>query len=161
MLRSSKYLTRAGKAFKYLACAAVIVMMLLSTSDVVLRLLGNPIPGSYELVGFLGTIVVSFALAFTSIEKGHIAVELMVEKLPQRTQLIIEFICNLIGALLFGMMTYKAVRYALDIRASGEVSSTLQMPIYPFIFGMALGFGLLLIVLTADSIKSLRRALAE
>ncbi|HOC58562.1 MAG TPA: TRAP transporter small permease [Smithellaceae bacterium] len=161
MLRSSKYLTRAGKAFNYLACAAVIVMMLLSTSDVVLRLLGNPIPGSYELVGFLGTIVVSFALAFTSIEKGHIAVELMVEKLPQRTQLIIEFICNLIGALLFGMMTYKAVRYALDIRASGEVSSTLQMPIYPFIFGMALGFGLLLIVLTADSIKSLRRALAE
>ena len=161
MLRSSKYLTRAGKAFNYLACAAVIVMMLLSTSDVVLRLLGNPIPGSYELVGFLGTIVVSFALAFTSIEKGHIAVELMVEKLPQRTQLIIEFICNLIGALLFGMITYKAVRYALDIRASGEVSSTLQMPIYPFIFGMALGFGLLLIVLTADSIKSLRRALAE
>jgi len=161
MLRSSKYLTRAGKAFNYLACAAVIVMMLLSTSDVVLRLLGNPIPGSYELVGFLGTIVVSFALAFTSIEKGHIAVELMVEKLPQRTQLIIEFICNLIGALLFGMMTYKAVRYALDIRASGEVSSTLQMPIYPFIFGMALGFGLLLLVLTADSIKSLRRALAE
>lgn len=161
MLRSSKYLTRAGKVFNYLACAAVIVMMLLSTSDVVLRLFGKPIPGSYELVGFLGTIVVSFALAFTSIEKGHIAVELIVEKLPQRTQLIIEFICNLIGALLFGMMMYKAIRYAMDIRASGEVSSTLQMPIYPFIFGMALGFGLLLIVLTADSIKSLRRALAE
>ncbi|MBP7230817.1 MAG: TRAP transporter small permease [Syntrophaceae bacterium] len=161
MLRSSKYLTRTGKVFNYLACAAVIVMMLLSTSDVVLRLFGNPIPGSYELVGFLGTIVVSFALAFTSIEKGHIAVELLVEKLPQRTQLVIECFCNLIGALLFGMITYKAVRYALDIRASGEVSSTLQMPIYPFIFGMALGFGLLLIVLTADSIKSLRRALDE
>jgi len=84
MLSPAKYLTRAGKAFNILACAAVIAMMLLSTADVVLRLFGKPIPGTYELVGFLGTVVVSFALAFTSIEKGHIAVEILVEKLPQR-----------------------------------------------------------------------------
>ncbi len=157
MFSPAKYLTRAGKAFNLLACAAVVVMMLLSTTDVVLRLFGKPISGAYELVGFLGTIVVSFALAFTSMEKGHIAVELLVEKLPQRTQLAIESFCNLIGALLFGMLAYKAIRYALDIKESGEVSSTLQMPIYPFIFGMSVGFGLLFLLLIADFVKSLQR----
>jgi TRAP-type C4-dicarboxylate transport system permease small subunit len=161
MFSPAKYLTRAGKAFNLLACAAVVVMMLLSTTDVVLRLFGKPISGAYELVGFLGTIVVSFALAFTSLEKGHIAVELLVEKLPQRAQLAIESFCNLIGALLFGMLTYKAIRYALDIKESGEVSSTLQMPIYPFIFGMSVGFSLLFLLLMADFIKSLQRTLAE
>ena len=159
MLRPVKYLTRAGKAFNILACAAVIAMMLLSAADVVLRLFGKPIPGTYELVGFLGTIVVSFALAFTSMEKGHIAVEILVEKLPQRTQLAIEAFCNLIGALLFGVIAYQAILYALDFRKSGEVSATLQMPAYPFIFGIAIGCALLCLLLIADFIKSLQRTI--
>lgn len=156
----NKYLTLAGKGFNIIAGTAVIAMMLLSTADVVLRQFGKPISGTYELVGFLGTIVVSFALGFTSLEKGHIAVELLVSKLPLRTQLAIETFTNFFSCLIFGLMTYQAVIYALDIRKSGEVSSTLQMPIYPFIFGMALGFGLLCLILIADFIKSLKRTIS-
>jgi len=159
MFSPAKSLTRAGKAFNILACAAVIAMMLLSTADVVLRLFGQPIPGTYELVGSLGTVVVSFALAFTSMEKGHIAVEILVEKLPSRTQLAIEAFCNLIGALLFGVIAYQAILYALDFRKSGEVSATLQMPAYPFIFGIAIGCALLCLLLIADFIKSLQRTI--
>ncbi|MDD3249129.1 MAG: TRAP transporter small permease [Smithellaceae bacterium] len=159
MLSPVKYLTRAGRGFNLLSCAAVIAMMLLSTADVFLRLLGKPIPGAYELVGFLGTIVVSFALAFTSMEKGHIAVEILVEKLPQRAQLAIESLCNLIGALLFGVIARQAVLYALDIRKSGEVSPTLQIPPYPFILGIAAGCALLSLLLVADFIKSAQRTL--
>ena len=154
-----KHLSRAGKAFNVLACAAVIAMMLLSVTDVVLRIFGKPVPGTYELVGFLGTIVVSFALAFTSMEKGHIAVELLVERLPQRAQLAIESFANFIGALLFGVIAYQAVLYALDLKKSGEVSSTLQMPAYPFIYGIAAGCALLCLLLITDCIKSFRRTI--
>ena len=159
MLSPTKYLERAGKGFNVIACAAIIIMMLLSVADVVLRLFGKPIPGAYELVGFLGTIVVSFALGFTSLEKGHIAVELLYRKLPQRTQLAIETFTNFVSFLIFGLIAYQAFIYALDIRKSGEVSPTLQMPIYPFIFGIALGSGLLCLILIADSIKSMKRTL--
>lgn len=159
MLGPAKSITRAGKGFNILACVAVIAMMLLSTADVFLRLFWKPIPGTYELVGFLGTIVVSFALAFTSIEKGHIAVEILVEKLPQRAQLALEGFCDLIAALLFGMIAYQAVLYALDIKKSGEVSLTLQMPAYPFIFGIAVGCALLTLLLAADVLKSLQRTI--
>ena len=159
MFNPTKYLTRAGRGFNLLSCAAVIAMMLLSTADGFFRLFGKTIPGTYELVGFLGTIVVSFALAFTSMEKGHIAVEILVEKLPQRAQLAIEGFCNLIGALLFGVIAYQAVLYALDIKKSGEVSLTLQMPPYPFIFGIAAGCALLCLLLVADFIKSVQRTL--
>lgn len=159
MLSPTKYLERAGKGFNVIACVAIIIMMLLSVADVVLRVFGKPIPGAYELVGFLGTIVVSFALGFTSLEKGHIAVELLFRKLPQRTQLAIETFTNIVSFLIFGLIAYQAFIYALDIRKSGEVSPTLQMPIYPFIFGIALGSGLLCLILIADSIKSMKRAL--
>ena len=157
MLSPIKYLTRAGKGFNVIACAAVVAMMLLSTLDVVLRLFGKPIPGTYELVGFLGTIIVSFALAFTSMEKGHIAVEILVAKLPQRAQFAIESFTHFASFLIFGLIAYQAFIYALDIKKSGEVSLTLQMPVYPFIFGMAIGFGLLCLLLIADFIKSLQR----
>ena len=58
MLSPTKYLERPGKYFNVIASVAVITMMLLSTADVVLRLFGKPIPGAYELVGFIGTIIV-------------------------------------------------------------------------------------------------------
>jgi TRAP-type C4-dicarboxylate transport system permease small subunit len=76
MFRPTKYLTVAGKDFNILACVVVIAMMLLSAADVILRLFGKPIPGTYEWVGFPGTFVVSFVQAFTSMGKGHIAVEI-------------------------------------------------------------------------------------
>ncbi len=157
MLSPTKYLERPGKYFNVIASVAVITMMLLSTADVVLRLFGKPIPGAYELVGFIGTIIVSFALGFTSLEKGHIAVELLYRKLPQRTQLAIETFTNTVSFLFFGLITYQAFIYALDMRKSGEVSPTLQLPIYPFIFGMSFGFGLLCLILIAESIKSMKR----
>lgn len=157
MLSPTKYLERPGKYFNVIASVAVITMMLLSTADVVLRLFGKPIPGAYELVGFIGTIIVSFALGFTSLEKGHIAVELLYRKLPQRTQLAIETFTNTVSFLFFGLITYQAFIYALDMRKSGEVSPTLQMPVYPFIFGMSFGFGLLCLILIAESIKSMKR----
>ncbi|MGB4221109.1 MAG: TRAP transporter small permease [Smithellaceae bacterium] len=159
MLSPTKYLARAGKAFNILACAAVVAMMLLSTADVVLRIFGRPIPGTYELVGFLGALVVSFALAFTSLEKGHIAVDILVEKLPLRYRLSIDAFCNLAGAFLFSMIGYQAFIYALDIKNSGEVSPTLHIPAYPFIFGISLGCTLLCLLLAADFVKSLRRTI--
>jgi TRAP-type C4-dicarboxylate transport system permease small subunit len=161
MLSPIKYLTRAGNGFNVLACTAVIAMMLLSAADVVLRLFGKPIPGTYELIGFLGTIIVSFALGFTSMEKGHIAVEILVEKLPQRAQFAIEAFTNFVSFLVFGLIAYQAFISALDIKKSGEVSLTLQLPIYPFIFGMALGFTLLCLLLIADFIKSLQRTVSK
>ena len=78
MLRLTKGVARLSRALNTLAGAAIVVMMLLTCADVVFRLLRQPIPGTYEMVGFLGTIVASFALAYTSLEKGHIAVEILV-----------------------------------------------------------------------------------
>jgi TRAP-type C4-dicarboxylate transport system permease small subunit len=154
MTRIHKELKWISTLFNALAGAAVIVMMLLTCADVLLRLMRHPIPGTYELVGFLGTVIVAFALALTSLEKGHIAVEILVEKLPARVQTGIEAVTSLIGASLFSLLTWQSLIYATDMRQSGEVSVTLTMPIYPFIFGIAAGSALLVLVLMADSLRA-------
>jgi TRAP-type C4-dicarboxylate transport system permease small subunit len=158
MSRIAKEVARISSGFNIVAGAAVVAMMLLTCADVLLRLLRHPIPGTYELVGFLGTVIVSFSLALTSLSKGHIAVEILVDKLPRRAQVGIEALTSLIGAVLFAIVTWQSLIYAADIRQSGEVSVTLTMPIYPFIYGIAAGSALLVLVLLLDSLHSAIRA---
>jgi TRAP-type C4-dicarboxylate transport system permease small subunit len=158
MSRIAKEVARISAGFNTLAGAAVVAMMLLTCADILLRLLRHPIPGTYELVGFLGTVIVSFSLALTSLSKGHIAVEILVEKLPRRVQVGIEAVTSLIGAALFAVIAWQSLVYAADIRQSGEVSVTLTMPIYPFIYGIAAGSALLVLVLLLDSLHSAIRA---
>jgi hypothetical protein len=44
--------------------------------------------------------------------------------------------------------------YAADMWQSGEVSVTLTMPIYPFIYGIAAGSALLCLALLDDCLRS-------
>lgn len=129
-------------------------MMLLTCADVLLRILRCPIPGTYEIVGLLGATFVSFSLAHTTTERGHIAVDFIVQKLPLRLQDLIDCINSIICAFLFAVITWQSVVYALDLKNSGEVSMTLQMPIHPFVFGIALGCGMLSLVLFVRSVES-------
>ena len=159
MVRLERAVTVTSGWFNYAACLAVVVMMLLSCTDVAMRLFGVPIPGAYEMVGFLGAVIVSFALAYTSLQRGHVAVEIIFEKLPARGQYFVEAAGNLAGATIFALIAWQSLVYGTDLRQSGEVSLTLQMPIYPFVYGIALGSGMLALVLLIDFIRSLRRGL--
>jgi len=132
---------------KWVAAVCVIAMMLLTVSDVILRFLRHPIPGTYEMVGFLGALFVSFSLAYTSIMGLHIAVDFVVRKLPPAARKIIEGVGEATGLVLFILLTWQCVKYGIDIKNAGEVSLTLQVPVYPFVFGVAVGCGVLSIVL--------------
>jgi TRAP-type C4-dicarboxylate transport system permease small subunit len=161
MIRLYRGITLVSRGFNALAGTAVVAMMILTCADVILRLFRHPVPGTYEIIGFLGTVVISFSLAYTSLEKGHIAVELLIEKLPRRIRAGIESATSLMGAALFALITLQSIAYAVDLKRSGEVSVTLTMPIYPFIYGIALGSGLLCLVLLVESLRSATRTVKE
>ncbi|MDP1845721.1 MAG: TRAP transporter small permease [Candidatus Moranbacteria bacterium] len=161
MIRLNRGLTLVSGGFNALAGTAVVAMMLLTCADVILRLFRRPIPGTYEIIGFLGTVAISFSLAYTSLEKGHIAVELLMEKLPRRVQAGVDSVPSLIGAALFALITWQSMAYAADLKQSGEVSVTLTMPIYPFIYGIAAGSALLCLVLLVESLRSAAKTVQE
>ena len=157
MIRLERFINILSYRFNWIAAVAVAVMMILTCVDVTLRLFRHPIPGTYEIVGLLGAVVIAFSLAYTSAEKGHIAVEFLVQKFPRNVQVFITIINDLIGTALFGLIAWQSILYAFDLKQSGEVSMTIQMPIYPFVYGIATGCGLLCLVLLTESFKSLTR----
>jgi TRAP-type C4-dicarboxylate transport system permease small subunit len=157
MTHLRKWIHQASRGFNAVASVTIIFMVLLTGADVVLRFFGRPIPGTYELIGFLGSLVVSFSLAYTSVEKGHVSVDLLVERLPERVQLFVDGMGALLGAGLFGLVAWQSALYALEMKQSGEVSMTLQMPVYPFLLGLAAGCAMLFLALILDMLRSFRR----
>jgi TRAP-type C4-dicarboxylate transport system permease small subunit len=137
------------------AAVAIFSMMALTCADVILRLFRMPIPGTYEIVSFMGAVAVSFAIAHTSVEKGHVAVSLVVQLLPKRAQAVIESILAALGIILFALIAWQSVLYGLDCQSSGEVSLTLQLPFYPIIYGVALGAGVVCLVLLVDFLNAI------
>ncbi len=157
MLRLKKQLDNLSNAFNWLAAGAILIMMALTCADVVLRLFRHPIPGTYEIVGLMGAVGVSFALAYTTVKKGHIAVEFLTNRMPKQAQFIIAAAGEFFSALLFGIIAWQSVLYALDLKRTGEVSLTVEMPVYPFVLSIAIGCFLVCLVLTMDFYKSLKR----
>ncbi|MDD3991168.1 MAG: TRAP transporter small permease [Desulfobacteraceae bacterium] len=147
------WLTRSLNA---LSAAAVMAMMLLTCADIVLRLMRWPITGTYELMGFLAALFVSFALAQTSVDKGHIAVDFLVMRLSPRTQRIVDAVNDAVCIVLFAMVTWQCVIYAAELKASGEVSMTLQLPVFPVVYGIGAGCAVLCLVLAARVVDNLR-----
>jgi TRAP-type C4-dicarboxylate transport system permease small subunit len=161
MTRLERSILSMTQKFNWVAAAALVIMMVLTCADVILRFFRHPIPGTYEMVGLLGAIVVSFSLAHTSVLRGHISVELIVQKLPKTAQIVIDGINSLLGTALFGLITWQSMLYASNLMHTGEVSLTLQMPIYPFVYGIAVGSGMLCLVLLIDFFKSLIRTILK
>lgn len=148
LYKINRYVNSISLILNWISAASVVCMMLLTCSDVILRFFRHPIPGTYEIVGFLGTILVSFSLAHTSLERGHIAVDFLVSKLSQKAQTHVDRLNTLICTALFSLITWQSFIFALNTKNNGEVSMTLQMPVYPFIFGISVGCGMLCIILT-------------
>lgn len=157
MFRFEKTFIYFAPKINWIAGGAVIAMMLLTTTDVIMRAFRHPIPGAYEMVGLIGSVAASFSLAYTSIEKGHIAVEFLVSRFSAPAQALISAANALIASIFFALITWQSVLYGTDFLLRNEVSMTIQMPIYPFVYGVAAGCGVLCPVLLVEFLGAIRK----
>jgi len=157
MRRLAGWMDVAAARLNWVAAASIVAMILLTVADVVLRLFRMPIPGTYEMVGFLGAFIIAFSLAYTASEKGHITVDVLVQLFPRKVQAFLDAFNELAGAVFFGLIAFAGMDAASAIKDSGEVSPTLELPIYPMLYGIAAGCALLALILLRDFFESLKR----
>jgi TRAP-type C4-dicarboxylate transport system permease small subunit len=136
---------------------ALVIMMGLVFINVLLRAVWYPILGTYEYTGFLASVTIALALAHCAVNKGHVAITLFADMLSERVQAILDLIVAILGTLLYAVLTWQCVKYAINIYNSGEVAPTTETPFYPFIFVVAFGLLTLALVLLNDLIKSMIR----
>lgn len=135
-----------------------MAMMLLTVGNILLRIAERPIFGTYDFVRFIGAILIAFAIAYCAVQRGHISVELVVARFPQRVQGIIGSITGFLSLGIFAVITWQCLVLANDMWRVGEVSMSALLPFYPYIYGVAFGCALLCLVILVDIGKSLAKA---
>jgi TRAP-type C4-dicarboxylate transport system permease small subunit len=156
-----KYLNWLTKVLRLVGAFALTAMMMVTCVDVILRGFGHPVIWALDMVGFLAVIVLASALPYTHMEGGHVGVDLLVLKMKPRNQAIIDSITSLVSLILFSLVTWQMFLYARELASKGEVSMTVQIPKDPFIYLVAVCFGLLSAVILSDVVRFIGKAVKE
>jgi TRAP-type C4-dicarboxylate transport system permease small subunit len=123
-------LRRLVRLLAVVAGAGIVAMMMTTCLDVVLRAFGSPLQGSYDIVGLLGVITITCSLPYTTAVKGHVAVEYFFHKLSHRSRIFVDTLVRLLLMVLFIVLVWQNVVYSLQLHAGGQVTPTLQVPVF-------------------------------
>lgn len=137
--------------FNLFAATSLTAIILLTCIDVSMRYFFNrPIAGTYDLVSLMGAIIAAFAMPYTMMMKGHVAVDLLLRKLSRKKKLAIETVTHIVGILLFLIMAWQCIVLASDMKAAGEVTPTMHLPFYPIVYSMSACFFLLCLAILVN-----------
>jgi TRAP-type C4-dicarboxylate transport system permease small subunit len=134
------FVMRLSNFMSVVAGIVLIFMAALTFGDIVMRYLGRPIPGVYEVVAFLGLAVAGLALPRSSLMKAHVAVDFVTEKLSGTPRLVVKIITRVLVALFFFITAWYFIGMAQSFIATRSVTMTLKLPFYPVVYVMVLSF---------------------
>ena len=154
MNRFERVINSLSKWLNWVAGVALVLMLIVIVADIIgAKLFKWPIPGGIDIVGLLGVVVIAFAIAQTQVIHGHIEVEFFVMRLPEKARNVIAGIVYSLGMLLFVLLGWQSYDFGHTLQASGEVSMTLGMPVYPFVYGIAFSCIVVFLVLLLQYLK--------
>jgi TRAP-type C4-dicarboxylate transport system permease small subunit len=126
-----------SKALNLVAGVTLTGMMFLTVADVSLRAAGHPIIGTYEIVALSLAIVIGFGIPKVSLDRGHVYMEFLLEKLGPSGKNAMNTFTRLLVIMLFLFIGYNLLNVGAEFHASGEVSPTIKLPFYPVAYGVA------------------------
>ena len=128
----------AVSRFMYvIAGCALAGSMFLTVADVILRSFKRPILGTYELVGLLGAITIAFAIPQTTRVRGHVLMDFVTSLVPKAGQTVLYVLTRLLAIAIFWIMASNLWSLGNDYKKVGEVTLTLQLPVYPIAWCLA------------------------
>jgi TRAP-type C4-dicarboxylate transport system permease small subunit len=134
------------KALAYVAGASLMIMVLVTTVDVILRKFGHSFTGAFDIVRIAAGITMAAALPYTTAIKGHVAIEFFFHKLGRRGRIVVDALMRFGGMALFALLAWGCVDYGNSLRSRGEVSMTLQLPVFWVPYVLAVSCGLVVLI---------------
>ncbi len=129
----------------------IMVAMLLTVADVIgRRFFNSPIYGSYEIGSMILVIVVFSTVTYCQLLKGHVSIDLLVSRLNQKTQYIINIFVYILFLATYSILTWRLFVFAVETFNKNEVKiikETILLPVYPFVFIAAIGCTLLALII--------------
>jgi TRAP-type C4-dicarboxylate transport system permease small subunit len=151
-------LKQANRILVYLAALAMFGMMMLTVVDVGGRyFFSSPVLGTWEMVSFLLVGASTLSIGYCQITKGHISVDFILERFPPRVKAVIRTFAYLVGLAAFSLLAWQVFVLAQHYLSAtrGNATDTLGIPLFPFVLAMAIGCGVMALVLLVDVVHSI------
>ena len=160
--RCKQYNERFSNAVEWVGIVAFVFMMLLTTVDVIgAKVFLKPVPGALDLMMLAQLVCISFALSASFIANRHVAVEFFVPLMPKTLQRLTALFVDALVLILFITMTWQLFVYGLDLKTYGEVSPTIRIQLYPFVYGASFAFIPACVVALVNLIESATKVFAH
>lgn len=128
----------------FLLCTMVIVIVFNVAGRFLFKM---PLYGTIELVELMMIIISFFAIAYTSMQRGHVRITILTDSLPRIVQDILGRVVSLLNVTIFSLIFYQATTNALySFNNLNYRTDTLDIPIAPFKIVMVLGIGVLICI---------------
>ncbi len=133
----------------------IIPMMLLTSGEVVGRALWDkPIPGTMELSSYMLALFVLTGLAYTQQMKGHVRVEMVTSRLPEKVRAFLDVITTILCLFIVGVLIWQGYILGIEERA---VSDMLRIPHRPFKLFISVAAIMLFLEFSLDLIDNIKR----
>jgi TRAP-type C4-dicarboxylate transport system permease small subunit len=148
---------RLSAWMEIVAGIGLIGVMVLIGTDIIGRIFGYPVPGTYEIVSLTGGLIIGFALPATSLAKGHVSADILIGKLSEKPRLFLNVTTRLIGMMVFLLAGYGMVMMGVRLKVSGEVTAVLALPFYYVTYAVGGAFLIQSLILASDIFETLKK----
>ena len=100
----------------------------------------------------------SFSVAFLQTKKGHVRVDMLLNKFPERARAAVDGAMHAVGAFIIVLMSYAGFIQMLKQFHTGTTTAVLFMPLFPFYLFMGIGLVLFAVILATDAIAYFMQA---
>ena len=156
----SNLLARVLHACHLAACIPLLILVMLTTGDIVARYaIATSIPDTIEISSLMLGLLISLALPATAREQ--VSFDLLLNALGPKARLGMQIVTGLLSMIVFVLMGWEAIKRVARSRAIGEFVGSMEIMVWPAKSIFALGCVLTALALCAMVLSLARRLLAR
>ncbi|MEW5423455.1 TRAP transporter small permease [Amorphus sp. 3PC139-8] len=154
----------AARLLSWISVIAIVLIGAATLIDIVGRYFNHPLYGAFEMIQIAMIFLVFTALPSVTLQREHVTVDLVQSALPSKVRRVLLVLVGLVGAgtcVFYALQLWKRGAY---LERTGEVTSNLLVPVYPFVIFMAVMWAitaLCFVVLAVDDTAKLISARGE
>ena len=150
-----RIIIKLSRLVNYVGMTVLGLLIVFVAADVIGRYVFNrPIKGDFELVVLATSIIASLGLADALFHDGHIRIDIVTLRFPRTVRLVLDVLAYFLGLTLWAFIAWRITLYGITLKDSESISGMLPIPVFPFVFIVALGSVVLCFVFLIKLIHS-------
>ena len=153
--RADDLIGRAATWLVRLGSAVLAVMMLMTFFDVIGRyVFSAPLVGTVESTELFMGLIVYFGVGYTTWERGHISVDVVVSRLAPEIRRWLDLFADFVSTGFVALLSWRLWIMAEERLTNNDITQVWEMPVYPVAYAMAAASVLMVVAFALHLVRT-------